>query len=89
MAIVKVTEKGQVTLPVNIRRKLGISKDDYLVVETEGEYLKLKKVSEAKPLGPDDPIWTLIGKGSSGRKDVSVRHDHYLADGERERWRRS
>ena len=89
MSIIKVTEKGQVTLPVDIRRKLGISKDDYLMVETEGEYLKLKKVSEVKPLGPDDPIWLLIGKGRGGRKDVSARHDRYLAEGEQERWRRS
>ena len=36
MAIVKVTEKGQITLPINLRRKLGITKDDYLVVESEG-----------------------------------------------------
>ena len=35
MAIVKVTEKGQVTLPIDLRRKLRISKDDYLVVEAE------------------------------------------------------
>lgn len=89
MAIVKVTEKGQVTLPVDLRRKLGITKDNYLVVEAEGEYLRLKKVSPEKPLEPEDPIWELIGKGSSGAKDVSVRHDRYLAEGERKRWQRS
>ena len=89
MAIVKVTEKGQVTLPVDLRRKLRIGKDDHLVVETEGEYLKLRKISESRPLGPDDPIWSLIGKGSSGTRNVSARHDHYLAKGEQERWRRS
>lgn len=87
MAIVKVTEKGQVTLPVDLRKKLGITKDNYLVVEAEGEYLRLKKVSAETPLEPEDPIWDLIGKGSSGSKDVSVRHDHYLAEGERKRWR--
>jgi len=89
MAVVKVTEKGQVTLPIDLRRKLKISKDDYLAVEADGEYLKLRKVSEAKPLAADDPIWVLIGKGSSGKKDVSRRHDHYLAQGERDRWRKS
>jgi AbrB family looped-hinge helix DNA binding protein len=89
MAVVKVTEKGQVTLPVDLRRKLGIRKDDYLVVEAEGEQMKLRKISETKPLGPDDPIWTLIGQGSSGVKDVSRRHDHYLGKGERKRWRKS
>jgi len=89
MAIIKVTEKGQVTLPIGLRRKLGIRKDDYLAVETEGECLRLRKVPPVKPLAPDDPIWALIGKGSSGKKDVSRRHDDYLAEGERKRWRRS
>jgi AbrB family looped-hinge helix DNA binding protein len=36
MPIVKVTEKGQITLPVDLRRRLGITKDDYLVVEGRG-----------------------------------------------------
>jgi AbrB family looped-hinge helix DNA binding protein len=89
MPVVKVTEKGQVTLPVNLRRKLGITKDDYLVVENEGDYLKLRKVSHAKALGPEDPIWNMIGQGSSGKRDVSTRHDDYLAQGERKRWRKS
>lgn len=89
MAIVKVTEKGQVTLPIDLRRKLGINKNNYLVVEAEGECLRLRKLSLAKLLTPEDPIWSLIGKGSSGRKDVSARHDHYLAEGERKRWRKS
>jgi AbrB family looped-hinge helix DNA binding protein len=89
MAIVKVTEKGQVTLPIDLRRKLRISKDDYLVVEAEGEYLKLRKVPETKLLGPEDPIWSLVGKASGGAKDVSAKHDRYLAEGERKRWRKS
>jgi AbrB family looped-hinge helix DNA binding protein len=89
MPIVKVTEKGQVTLPIDLRRKLRIGKDDYIVVEAEGEYLKLRKASEANPLGPEDPIWKLIGRGSSGRKDVSRRHDYYRAQGERKSWRKS
>ncbi|HWO40356.1 MAG TPA: AbrB/MazE/SpoVT family DNA-binding domain-containing protein [Candidatus Eisenbacteria bacterium] len=89
MAIVKVTEKGQVTLPIDLRRKLRIGKDDYLVVEAEGEYLKLTKVAETKSLGPEDPIWSWLGKASGGKKDVSAKHDRYLAEGERKRWRRS
>ncbi len=89
MAIVKVTEKGQVTLPIDLRRKLGFGKDDYLVVEADGEYVKLRKVVQAaKPLGPDDPIWAFVGQGSSGKKDISSRHDRYLAEGERKRWRK-
>lgn len=79
MTIVKVTKRGQIILPVDLRKKLGITENGYLVVEVEGEYLRLKKLSPETPLGPDDPIWSLIGKGSSGSKDVSVRHDHYLS----------
>lgn len=89
MPIVKVTEKGQITLPVNLRQKLGIGKDDYLIVESEGEYLKLSKVVQAKALGPQDPIWELVGGGFGGKKDVSAQHDRYLAEGERKRWRKS
>lgn len=89
MSIVKVTEKGQVTIPIHLRRKLGIRKDDYIAVEEEEDYLKLRKVSGTKALAPEDPIWQLVGKGSSGKKDVSRRHDHYLAEGERNRWRKS
>ncbi len=69
MAIIKVTGEGQVTLPIDLRRKLGITKDDYLVVESEGEYLKLHKVSDTKALGPHDPMWELIGRGS---KEMSL-----------------
>lgn len=89
MPIVKVTEKGQVTLPIDLRRKLKIGKDDYLVVEAEGEYLKLRKVPETKILGPEDPIWSFVGKVAGGAKDVSAKHDRYLAEGERKRWRKS
>jgi looped-hinge helix DNA binding domain, AbrB family len=89
MAIVKVTEKGRITLPISLRRKLGITKDDFLAVESEGDQLTLHKVSSAKALNAEKPIWAMIGQGSSGKRDVSVRHDHYLAKGERKRWRKS
>jgi transcriptional pleiotropic regulator of transition state genes len=89
MPIVKVTEKGQITLPVELRRKLGITQDDYLVVESTGEYLTLHKASQAKALSAEDPIWQMIGQGAGGKRDVSARHDRYLAQAERKRWRKS
>jgi AbrB family looped-hinge helix DNA binding protein len=89
MAIVKVTEKGQITLPIDLRRKLGITKDDYLVVESEGDYVTLHKVSHAKALSAEDPIWDMIGQGAGSKTDVAARHDYYLARGERKRWRKS
>jgi len=89
MRMVKVTEKGQVTIPMELRRRLGIRKNDYVAFEDGGDHVKLRKVRVAKPLGPEDPIWGMVGLGSSGRRDVSDRHDHYLAEGERKRWRKS
>lgn len=88
MAIVKVTEKGQVTLPIELRRRLRISKDDYLMIEAEGNVLKVRKLPEKKLLASDDPIWDLVGQYASGQKDVSAQHDQYLAEGERKRWRK-
>jgi transcriptional pleiotropic regulator of transition state genes len=88
VAIVKVTEKGQVTLPVELRRKLHIGKDDYLVIEAEGSVLKVRKLSEKKLLATDDPIWDFVGQHASGKKEISVQHDRFLAEGERKRWRK-
>jgi transcriptional pleiotropic regulator of transition state genes len=88
MAIIKVTEKGQVTLPIDLRRKLRITKDDYLVVEADGNVLKIQKLAEKRPLASDDPIWDFVGRYASGEKDGSIQHDRYLAEGERKRWRK-
>jgi len=88
MAIVKVTEKGQVTLPIELRRKLRIGKDDYLMIEAEGNVLKVRKLSEKKLLASDDPIWDFVGQYASGERDVAAEHDRYLAEGERKRWRK-
>ena len=41
--VVKVTSKGQITLPVNIRKAIGIDDDSYLLVERVGEYVLMKK----------------------------------------------
>ena len=42
--IIKVTSKGQVTLPAGVRKELDIDKDTYIAVETIGEYIIMKKV---------------------------------------------
>ncbi len=42
--VIKVTSKGQVTLPANIRKKLHISKDTYIAVDIIGDYIIMKKV---------------------------------------------
>ncbi len=41
--VVKVTSKGQITLPISIRKAIGISDDSYLIVEQIGDYVLMKK----------------------------------------------
>ena len=85
-AITRVTSKGQMTIPVEIRRALGIGKGDSLVVTLEGDEIRLRKLEAFRPLDDADPIWKLIGAGESGDSDVSERHNHYLATEEIKRW---
>lgn len=41
--VVKVTSKGQITLPIGIRSGIGITENSYLLVERIGGYVLLKK----------------------------------------------
>ena len=89
MKAIKVTSKGQITIPVEIRLALGIDEHSYLEVSEQGEEIRLRKIVPARPLAADDPIWTLAGAGASGLQDVSAHHDQHLAGGELARWRES
>ncbi len=42
--IIKVTDKGQISIPVEIRKAIGISLGDELVIVRQGESLCLRKV---------------------------------------------
>lgn len=44
--VVKVTSKGQLTLPVEIRKELTLGKDSYLYVSRLGNLIVMKKVDE-------------------------------------------
>ena len=89
MKVIKVTSKGQITIPLDVRTALGIDDRTYLEVSENGNEIRLRKVVPTRPLSDDDPIWNLIGAGSSGHTDIAEQHDRHLADGEIERWRES
>lgn len=87
--VIKVTSKGQITIPIEIRTALGIDEHTYLEVSEADEEIRLLKIVPTRPLGRDDPIWGLMGAGQSGRGRVAADHDQHLAAGEIERWRES
>jgi len=89
MKAIKVTSKGQITIPAKIRAALGIDDGTYLEVTEHDQEIRLRKVKRVRPLSDEDPIWGLIGAGDSGLTDVSTNHDRYLADAEIRRWRKS
>jgi AbrB family looped-hinge helix DNA binding protein len=89
MKAVKVTSKGRVTIPVEVRTALGIEVGTYLEIFEDGNEIRLRKVVPTRPLSGDDPIWGLIGAGASPYSNAAKQHDRHLAEGEIERWRES
>lgn len=89
MKAVKVTSKGQITIPIQIRTALGIDDRTYLEVSEADQVISLRKLVPARPLGREDPIWGLVGAGESGHGQIATAHDQHLANGEVARWRES
>lgn len=86
MKLIKVTSKGQITIPIEVRDALGIDEGTYLEVSAYGGEIRLRKVVPVRPLSDGDPIWDLVGAGHSGYSDVSEQHDRHVAEAEIERW---
>lgn len=76
------------TIPISVRRTLGISAGDVLTVSVDGNEIRMRRVEVIRPLDEADPIWRLIGIGESGDPSVSANHDRHLADAEVKRWQR-
>jgi len=53
MSIVKVTRKGQITIPKNIREKLSIREGDYLIISLRENKIIIEKL---KPPEPGEPV---------------------------------
>ena len=45
--IVKVTDKGQISLPISIRESAGIKKGDELILIKKGKTILLEKLNES------------------------------------------
>ena len=63
----KVTSKGQITVPREIRRRLGVRAGDRLLFEEDGDGVRITAVKEESPFEKYRGIGTPgIGKGKKG-----------------------
>ncbi len=71
ISLVKVTRKGQVTIPKAIREKLGINEGDYLIVYSSKDLMILKKVKI--------PTWDEIFEyGSKFSRDKGITKEQII-----------
>ena len=60
----RITSKGQVTIPVEIREKLGLLPETDVEFEVEGNTVRLKKAGKASRRGRE-MISRMRGRGTS------------------------
>ncbi|MCR4418657.1 MAG: AbrB/MazE/SpoVT family DNA-binding domain-containing protein [Clostridia bacterium] len=79
--VVRLSSKGQLTLPAEIRRKLGLEKGARLLVLLEHNEIRIRKLNEGRPpaFTFESPFFDLIGS-FSGPEDLAENHDRYLAE---------
>ena len=64
----KLTSKGQVTIPLEIRRRLGVREGDHLVFDAEGDAVTVRAASKEDPFEE----WREIGTPGIGKGRAAV-----------------
>jgi len=68
----KVTSKGQITVPVKVRRALGVQAGDQLLFEKDGDGFRMRPVKTKSPFAKYRGIG-IAGPKSGGRKAIIRR----------------
>jgi AbrB family looped-hinge helix DNA binding protein len=68
MATVTVSEKGQVVIPADIRRRLGIVPGCQLDFTLEGSTIRVEIKRQIQPTRPEDGYGMLVCKKPGGRR---------------------
>ena len=82
MNLIRIRPKGQVTLPLAVRKALGANEGDYLVCEVQGDSVVFRKATVYRRASFSDGIWQLVGSAEDkeGRDDVSANKHKYLGE---------
>ena len=68
----KITSKGQITVPVKVRRALGVRAGDKLLFEKDGANFRMRPVKTRSPFAKYRGIG-IPGSKSGGRKTIIRR----------------
>jgi AbrB family looped-hinge helix DNA binding protein len=71
---VKVTRRGQTTIPIALREKYGIKEGDKLVVEESGEGLLFKVLPRLEDLAG---IYAKFGKVEEIKREIEKMREEY------------
>lgn len=70
--IIKITSKGQVTIPSKYRKKLSLDRDSHLQIAMSGDVLVLKKVEKMSLEEIQDILGAIAEKEGITREDILV-----------------
>jgi len=80
-----MAKKVRTQLYLTEEQRKVLEKQSRLTGKSAGELVReavdevyLKDRPAERQLSEQDPIWGLVGAGSSGEPDISARHDDYL-----------
>ncbi len=71
----KITSKGQITIPAEIRKTLGISRGDRIIFEQKGDDIIIKKAEEKSLVSLLESTSPLSEKATKSMKKIKDEWD--------------
>jgi len=68
----KVSSKGQVVIPINVRRAAGLKKGETILAMTFGDTVILRKIADKTFRESVKPVWARIRQLGLTEEDVDV-----------------
>ncbi len=73
--LIKISSKGQIVIPKQLRQEADIHSGDLLLVEWDGEQLKIRKVSNPSYKPDASLVRELLGKYRTDDKKNPIREN--------------